>query len=162
VPPQARRLGMPRLPTDPVTRHPTIRKGTIMNYTIVYSDTPRIDLIGRDLHSKRRQVPFTEGHRAALKEAASDLADAERIDSADLDTCLETWTDLEDGLLIWDAGVGRLRFAAVHGIDGLYVEVLTEDRDATTLTVEAHWPIDFEVHHCTARTIWHLIGLFSI
>ena len=133
-----------------MTRHPTDRKCTAMTCTIVYSDTPTIDLIGRDLRSKRRPVPFTEGHRAALKEVASNLVDVERIDSADLDACLETWTDLEDGLLIWDAGVGRLRFAAVHGLDGMYVEVLTEGRDVTTLTVEAHWPIDFEVHHCSA------------
>lgn len=144
-----------------MTRHPTIRKGTIMNYTIVYSDTPRIDLFACDLRSERIQVPFTEGHHTALKEVASSLAGIEPIDPTELDACLETWTDLEDGLLIWDAGVGTLRFAAVHGIDGLYVEVLTGTREATTLTVQAHWPIDFDVHHCTARTIWHLIGLFS-
>ncbi|MGW4019604.1 hypothetical protein ACWECW_25195 [Rhodococcus ruber] len=112
VHPQARRLGMPRLPPDPVTRHPTVRE-----------------------------------------EVASDLAGSERIDSSDLDACLETWTDLEDGLLIWDAGIGRLRFAVVHGIDGMYVEVLTGTRDATTLTAEAHGPIDFEVHHCGARSL---------
>ena len=51
-------------------------------------------------------MPFTEAHRTALKEVAAGIAGYDRID-ADI--------HLDD----------RLRFAAVEGVDGTYVEVLT-------------------------------------
>ncbi|MGN5240857.1 MULTISPECIES: hypothetical protein [unclassified Rhodococcus (in: high G+C Gram-positive bacteria)] len=44
------------------------------------------------------------------------------------------------------------------GIDGMYVQVLT----GPALTAEGDWPISLECPRETARTIWQLVGLFTI
>ncbi|MGW0021598.1 hypothetical protein ACWDUD_25060 [Rhodococcus sp. NPDC003382] len=155
---------MPHVPRDPLTSTTDLGRQTAMTTTIEYSDgtAPRLALFARDPRRERVQMPFTEAHRTALKEVAAGIAGCERIDAdIHLDDRLEMWTDLEDGMLVWDAGDDRLRFAAVEGVDGTYVEVLTGPRDAPTLTVEANWPITIEFPRETARTIWQLIGLYS-
>ena len=141
-----------------------------MTVTIVSGDgrtAPQVGRFGTDPSEERAQAPFTEDHRTALL----DVAVCSGPQGGRVDACIhaEEWVGaclhLEDGMLVWDAGVGRLSFAAVRGIDGMYVEVLTTPAGSsrgTTLVVEADWPISLELPRETARTIWHLIGIFSI
>ncbi len=135
-----------------------------MTITIEYGDgrtAPRLSLSTHDPHRERVQVPFTEAHRTALTEVAAADPLFEHLDPDTHLDQLEACTDLEHGMLRWDAGTDPLRFAAVEGVDGTYVEVLTGSRDTPTLTAEAHWPITIEFPRETARTIWQLIGLYS-
>lgn len=141
-----------------------------MTVTIVSGDgrtAPQVGRFGTDPSEERVQAPFTEDHRTAVLEVA--VCSGPRGGRVDACIHAEEWVGaclhLEDGMLVWDAGVGRLSFAAVRGIDGMYVEVLTTPAGparGTTLVVEADWPISLELPRETARTIWHLIGIFTI
>ncbi|MEE2061840.1 hypothetical protein [Rhodococcus artemisiae] len=118
---------------------------------------PQIGLFGLSPRSERVTAPFTPAHRAALIEVGNASCDS----NADGGDWITESVVLDDGLLVWDAGVDRLTFTAVRGDDGLYVQVLTGPT-AAHLTARADWPINLELPHETARTIWHLIGIFTI
>lgn len=99
-------------------------------------------------------VPFTLTHRAALIEVVNTICGEDGGD------WIAESIALEDGTLVWDAGVGRLTFTVVRGDDGMYVQALTGPT-AQHLTERADWPISLELPHETARTISHLIGIFT-
>lgn len=119
-------------------------------------------LLGEDVTTPRVTAPFTPAHRDTLIEVANSgwPADVEGPITGDLNEgwVAESLTLEEAGTLVWDAGVERLTFVAVTGIDGMYVQVLT----GPDLTAEADWPISLECPRETARTIWQLVGLFTI
>lgn len=118
---------------------------------------PQIGLFGLDPNAMRVTAPFTPAHRAALIE----VGNANCESNADGGDWIAESIALEGGTLVWDAGVDRLTFAAVRGGDGMYVQVLTGPT-ATHLTARADWPISLELPHETARTLWQLIGIFTI
>ncbi|BDB63541.1 hypothetical protein [Rhodococcus sp. RDE2] len=121
-----------------------------------------LGLLGEDVTAPRVSAPFTETHWDTLIEVANSCwpADVEGPLTGDLHEgwVAESLTLDEDGTLVWDAGVERLTLVAVNGIGGMYVQVLT----GPAPTAEADWPISLECPRETARTLWHLIGLFSI
>lgn len=101
----------------------------------------------------RITAPFTVAHLDALHTVAEEVADDE--------AGLSDYLNLQGGVLSWAAEGTRLLFAAVADADGMYVQVLRVLTD-TTARLEADWPISLELPHETARTIWQLIGLYTL
>lgn len=122
-----------------------------------FTDAAQIGLFGTAADTERVTAPLTIAHRTALIDVA-----AAATDTGGPDGWIAESLTLDDGMLVWDTGIGiRLTFAAVKGHDGMYVQVLTGS-DRQHLTAHADWPIALEFPRETARTLWHLIGIFTI